>query len=664
MNFLAPAAFGLAILLPVIIAMYLLKLRRTEREISSVYLWRRMVRDVEANAPWQRLRRNLLLILQLLFLAVLIGALARPFTWAEGASGSAVILIIDNSASMAATDVAPSRLEAAKRQARQVVDDLPDETRVTVISAGGGARVLVSSSQDRRQALLAIQELDLNLGASDLTIALELASAIAARQADAEIFVYSDGNVDLPERLQLAAPLRYYPMGIQGENQAISALTLERGPDGEQNTAFIQAVNYGTETAHRRLVVHADGVLVHAFDLEIAPGDQETILVEGLPASAGIVEARLTGDDDLPLDDRAYAVWGSAEPSQVTLVTEGNLFVETALNLLPGLEVTWVRPSEYERLQPGEGEASGQPGSASELTVFDAYTPLTRTLPGGNLLFIAPPRSTDYFTVTGSLEGPLPRVVDFSSPLLENVSFSGVNLLDTVRIPLPEWAHPVLVGDAPQVSGSTSASTPLIFTGQPDGRRVAVLAFDLQRSDLPLQVSYPLLWANLMRWLAPGSEGRLPPQVSPGESLSFTPPPQVEAVRVTRPDGSSLELEAAAPSAPSPEARQVVFSDTGQLGVYTLSWGQESQASFAVNLFSPRESDTAPAERLALASQQGSAIEQGAGQARREWWRPLAALALAILTAEWLVYQRSTVFWLWSRLRSREKDLSVFGTKR
>jgi hypothetical protein len=68
MNFLAPAAFLLAALLPIIVLFYLLRLRRTEQVVSSVYLWRKMVRDVEANAPWQRLRRNLLLLLQLLFL--------------------------------------------------------------------------------------------------------------------------------------------------------------------------------------------------------------------------------------------------------------------------------------------------------------------------------------------------------------------------------------------------------------------------------------------------------------------------------------------------------------------------------------------------------------------------------------------------------------------
>ena len=117
MSFLAPMALFLSLLLPLIVAMYLLKLRRTERIVSSTYLWRVMVRDVEANAPWQRLRRNLLLILQLLFLAVLILAIAQPFSWAKGSNSRSAILILDTSASMAATDVSPSRMAAAKDQA-------------------------------------------------------------------------------------------------------------------------------------------------------------------------------------------------------------------------------------------------------------------------------------------------------------------------------------------------------------------------------------------------------------------------------------------------------------------------------------------------------------------------------------------------------------------
>ena len=151
-----------------------------------------MVRDVEANAPWQRLRRNLLLLLQLLFTAALMLALARPFTWAEGLGGQAVVFVVDTSASMAATDLSPSRIEAARQQMHHLVDGLPTGAQVTVISAGTEVLVRISSSRDRRQIQGAIDAIGVETGRSNLSAALELAAAIAARQPDSEVVVLSD----------------------------------------------------------------------------------------------------------------------------------------------------------------------------------------------------------------------------------------------------------------------------------------------------------------------------------------------------------------------------------------------------------------------------------------------------------------------------------------
>jgi hypothetical protein len=676
MNFFSPIAFSLAALLPVIVVMYLLKLRRTEQVVSSVYLWRRMVRDVEANAPWQKLRRNLLLILQLLFLGALILTLARPFTWAEGPGGQAAIVVVDRSASMAAHDVAPTRLDAAKAQARQWVDSLPDDVRVTVIAAGDGAQVLASSSRDRRQVRAAIDRIRVAPTGSDLTAALELASAIAARQPDTEIAILSDGQVTVPQRLALKGYVRYLPLGISGDNQAISALSL-RAPSGSDAaccvTAFVQVTNYGDAPAQRRLALYADGQLFNAYDVEIAPGQGRAIVAGDIPAATRVLEARLLeagpagGQDVLALDDRAWAVHRPQEPAAVTLVTEGNLFLETALALFPHLQVTAVEPDDFDRQSasvPQADPGSQVPGSAAtaqppNLTIFDAYVPITATLPPGNLLFIAPPRSSSYFSVTGRIEQPVPRAVEADDPLLSHVSLAEVGVLEASRVPLPAWARAVVSGDVVARSGQTSA--PLLFAGETEGRRIAVLTFDLRCSDLPLQVAFPLLVANLTGWLAPGTGGDLPSQLAPGAPLLFALPPQVDAVRVTRPDGSLARLAV--------EGGQAIFADTAQLGVYRAEWqdaaGVPATASFAVNLFSPPESNVRPAD-LVLGNEgtlsvagggepvgDREADNPGAGvrRARREWWRPLAFAALALLVVEWLVYQRATVAKLVTRFR-------------
>src|SRR5512146_3594761 len=125
MSFISPLALlGLAFV-PVVVAMYLLKLRRDETVVPSTLLWQRLVADVEANAPWQRLRRSLLLLLQLLLVLILALLAARPFLERPAGLARDVVLILDTSASMATTDVTPSRLEAAKASALDALRDLP-----------------------------------------------------------------------------------------------------------------------------------------------------------------------------------------------------------------------------------------------------------------------------------------------------------------------------------------------------------------------------------------------------------------------------------------------------------------------------------------------------------------------------------------------------------
>jgi Ca-activated chloride channel family protein len=163
-----------------------------------------------------------------------------------------------------------------------------------------------------------------------------------------------------------------------------------------------------------------------------------------------------------------------------------------------------------------------------------------------------------------------------------------------------------------------------------------VLTFDLRRSDLPLQVAFPLLLANLTGWLAPGGGTDLPTQVAPGTPVSFSLPPEAESVTVNRPDGSSTRLV--------PAGSRAVFADTGQLGIYNVTWNrfETTQAHFAVNLFSPQESDVQPAETLPVLVTGEAEGDERPGQVRREWWRALALFALALLLVEWLVYHRAT----------------------
>jgi hypothetical protein len=214
------------------------------------------------------------------------------------------------------------------------------------------------------------------------------------------------------------------------------------------------------------------------------------------------------------------------------------------------------------------------------------------------------------------------------------------------QVPAPEWSE-VLV-NAP--------GGPLVFTGETGGRRLAVLTFDLHDSDLPLQVSFPILMASLVSYLlspSPLAASIQDQGLQPGESLSIHPEAGVSSVQVLTPSGRTVSL--------TPGEDGVILSDTGELGLYTVKYlGPPSREEdyFAVNLFNPQESNIRPAAALQTQSGPVQASSQGEiGQ--RELWPWLAATALVLLMVEWWVYHRrqnpagGTILMRLGRFRSR-----------
>src|SRR5688500_12777492 len=156
----------------------MLRLRRRDLPVGSTFLWQQLVRDVEANAPWQRLRFSWLLLIQLLIAAIVVAAAARPFAASVSDLAANVVLIVDTSASMATMTADEDRMADARTRARAVVDRMPHGGRITVVSAAASASVLVSETDDRDAALEAIDGIEATQLPGDLTDAFALASAL------------------------------------------------------------------------------------------------------------------------------------------------------------------------------------------------------------------------------------------------------------------------------------------------------------------------------------------------------------------------------------------------------------------------------------------------------------------------------------------------------
>ena len=121
MSLLAPTAAAFGLIVPVIVALYFLKVRRPQVPVSSTLLWRSLTRDRQASVPWQRLRFSWLLVLQLLAAMALVLALMRPAHSTPAPLAAHTILMVDTSAPMQTTDVHPSRFAEARRRAGCVI---------------------------------------------------------------------------------------------------------------------------------------------------------------------------------------------------------------------------------------------------------------------------------------------------------------------------------------------------------------------------------------------------------------------------------------------------------------------------------------------------------------------------------------------------------------
>jgi Ca-activated chloride channel family protein len=619
MSLIAPLSLILGLLAVPIVLLYMLRLRRRQVPISSTMLWRRLMRDREANAPWQRLRRNLLLILQLIILALLVIALARPYVPAPSVATGNVVVLLDGSASMLAREANEVRFDLARREVERMIDDLSGDSQMTLILAGATPRVLASSGQDPATLRASLSQASASPVSADWSGALALAAGAVQGIQDGRIVLVSDGG--LPDSLPpMPVDVVFLPIGSAEENLAISALSARDGADGPQ--LFASVTNYGRLEQRALFNLSLDGELFDARRIEVPAGEARD-LIWALPEEASTIGASLTEitQDNLALDDRAWAVREGGQDGRVLLLSDGNRFLETALSVLPGLDVF--------KVDPAAGLATVE-SHRSDVIVLDSV-PLPAELPDANLMIVNPLKpalgqeggSAPLLDVTGSFTGTeIVRLED--SPLQRFVDWSGVNVRAAQNVVAP-WARPLVVAD----------DGPLLLAGEWEGRRVVILTFDLQDSDLPLQIAFPILMANIMSWLDPGRSLLGATDFGPGDPVRIAADSSAETVVVQLPDGSSWANAAAEGT--------LVFPETDQLGVYEVMMsgpdGERLAGSFAVNLRSAGESHIAPAASVQIDLHSlDTSGEKDLGQS--ELWPWLALLALLILMAEWWVYQR------------------------
>jgi hypothetical protein len=202
----------LLVLAPVgVLLLYFLKLKRRPLQVPSTFLWKKSIEDLHVNALFQWLRQNVVLLLQLLVLLVLIYAALGLQRVGPTARGSRYIILIDNSASMAATDVQPSRLEWAKAEAIKVIDAADDDHLGMVVVFNSTATTLQGYTSDKGELRRAVNSIRQSYRQTSIDDALTLADNLANQYRSTEDAVAQPDDQKEEQRRAMVKPKEGIP---------------------------------------------------------------------------------------------------------------------------------------------------------------------------------------------------------------------------------------------------------------------------------------------------------------------------------------------------------------------------------------------------------------------------------------------------------------------
>lgn len=552
MTFYSPWAFLALAAVPVIIILYLLKQRHQDFTVSSLFLWEEALRDLEANAPWQKLRKNLLMLLQILAVILLAFALAKPFLNSLGGEKGNVIVIIDTSLSMQAEDVGKSRFDEAKAQAAELISNLKPGIKVTLVNMGRNALILENLSSNKNSLLSKLDSLRVTNGTSNEEDVKSLVVSLIKQQPGAQVVVFSDHEFDIPGVLEDISNI-----SNNGDNYAVTLISYSRGAKGL--TVLGRVSNFSVSDATVPVSLYVDGIVFDARNVDIEKGGTSNIYWNDIPDNIKLLEVRIDREDSLKIDNSA---WSAVNPSNIhkaLLVTESNVFIEKVISLTNGIELFKAGIDDIEDVK------------GYQLYIYDGFIP--EKLPDdGNVMILNPPENS-LFEIVKEVENP--QVEDFDDEIFQYVKDFDFSIGKTKILNIPAWGKEIL-----RFKEGTGA-----FAGQYQNRRVLVAGFDIHNTDMPLTPAFPIFMTNTLNWLLP-STVRNVDSVFSGDGISFNLDPKAQEAYVTTPTGRNIKI---APPFPA-----MVFDDTGEAGLYTLSQKTEDGDKnfyFSVNVPSGIESD-------------------------------------------------------------------------
>jgi hypothetical protein len=552
MTFYSPWGFLALIGVPIIIILYLLKQQHEDLTVSSLYLWEEVIKDLEANAPWQKLKKNILMILQIIAVILLALALAKPYLSNLESNIQNVVVVIDTSMSMQSKMGNKTRFDEAKANAREYITNLKPNTYVTLISVGKNTVIEENLSKNKSSLLNSLNAIEVTNSALNIDDAKSIIFSIANQHPNTKVVLFGDQNFFIE-----GVEMEFSDMSGEAENFAIINLSHTVTENGI--TALSTIANYTGADAKIPLSIYLDGSVYDAKYVDIAFGETLNVYWNNLPESTNVIEVRIDKEDALAIDNTYWNVVEKGLGNKALLVSDGNVFIEKALALSNKLEL-------YKTLPDESREFIGY-----DLYIFDGFLP--EIIPEDGSIMIFNPPKNQLFQVGEVVE--IPQIKELRGDIFKYVKEFDFSIGESKIIEVPLWAEEII--EFKEGSGG--------FAGLYNNQRILAIAFDIFKTDISITPAFPIFITDAVEWLLPSAIENIA-SVNSGDSITFNLHPGTEKALIKTPLKETFEI------APPFPAR--VFDKTEEPGVYTLvqkTIEGEINYNFSVNVPSKEESD-------------------------------------------------------------------------
>ena len=670
---LSPLFVGLLAAIPVgIVLLYFLKLKREPVEVPSTFLWSKTIEDLHVNSLLQRLRRSLLLLLQLMAVAFAALALYRPGVRGESSGQGRTVFLLDNSASMQATDVGNgiNRFQKSKRLIRERIDSMRDSDSAMLITFSDRPETVQSFTSDRRRLREALERVEITNQTTDILGALKAADGLAnprrssevgnlndvqvADAMPADLLIFSDGGFQEVTEFSLGnLKPQFISIGSEEVNNlAVTAFSAERNVDRPTEVqAFATVVNLGSQATRATATLSMNGEFLDAEAVELEPGDQTGLSFTVDSEESVTLKLELDIEDDLAIDNAAFAGLTPMRTVSVLVITEGNTPLKLGLETDKALKICnpeFVSPSYLQTDAYAARAASG----IDDLIIYDRCSP--PQMPATNTFFIGalPPSKTvvgeggdsdtrsqndpqeatngwSWATEKGSV---ILVDVDRTHPLMRYLELFSLLIFSGRGIEAPPGSIELIGADIGAV---------LVLSPR-DGYQDMVLGFEIISVDEEgvtqtntnwyAERSWPVFILNVLRYLAGAAEATGAPSFRPGETVRLRLGNAITEAQLTRVGAEPKSVRVGA-------SGMTEIVDTQMTGNYRIESEDRLADLFAVNLFDQGESNIAAAPRIELGYEEIGAVTSGI-EARHEYWRLALLAMLGLIAAEWWVYSK------------------------